>query len=82
LLTSELKRLAPDASMEFSPMSDVLSVARFPARVGAAVTGAFGALGMLLAAIGVYGLVAFRVAQRTGEIGVRMTLAGRRCSWW
>ena len=63
LLTSELRRVAPDVFVDFSPMSDVLSVAAFPARVGAAVTGAFGVLAMLLAALGVYGLVAFSVAR-------------------
>jgi predicted permease len=77
LLTSELRRLAPDVSADFSPMSDVLSVAVFPARVGAAVTGAFGVLAMVLVALGVYGLVAFSVAQRTAEIGVRKAVGAR-----
>jgi predicted permease len=77
LLRSELQRLAPDVFVDFSPMTDVLSVAAFPARVGAAVTGAFGALAMVLAALGVYGLVAFSVAQRTAELGVRKVIGAR-----
>ena len=77
LLAGELRRLAPDAFADFSPMSDPLSVAVFPARVGAAVTGALGVLAMLLAALGVYGLVAFSVAQRTDEIGVRKVVGAR-----
>jgi predicted permease len=70
-LRSELQRLTPDAFIDFSPMADVMTVAMLPARIGAATTGAFGVLAMLLAALGVFGLVAFNVAQRRGEIGVR-----------
>ena len=45
-----------------------------PARVGALLATAFGGLGTLLAAIGLYGVVAFSVARRTKEIGLRMAL--------
>jgi len=46
----------------------------FPQRVGAIVTGVLGVLGLLLAAIGLYGLVAYGVRLRLREIGVRIAL--------
>jgi len=55
-------------------MQDVLALSLLPQRVAGLIAGALGAVGLLLAAIGLYGLVAYHVASRTREFGIKLAL--------
>ena len=59
-------------------LEELVERALMPQRLGSWLLGSFSVVAILLAVVGIYGLVAFLVAQRTHEIGIRMALGAER----
>jgi predicted permease len=69
------QQVDPDLRVyQSTTMTQHLAMSRLPSQIGAVLLSAFAAMGMALAAVGVYGMVRYSVAMRTREVGIRMAL--------
>jgi putative ABC transport system permease protein len=76
----ELLKVNPDLVLQFSRLKDQIADGLVAERLMALLAGFFGLLAMVLAVIGLYGVIAYMVARRTNEIGIRMALGANRGS--
>ena len=78
LIRSTVRSVDPNALVYITmPFVHFMSAAYSAQKVGAAVLTLLGAVSLLLAVLGLYGVMAFSIAQRTNEIGIRMALGAR-----